>query len=101
MATHDARLVAALTVVAVGRRTCAASLVTTGQAAVDTEHHLIVAHDVTSIDADRTLLSPMASRAKGEMAVDKIDVLADRGYCNGEEILARESISATPMYPNH
>ena len=50
------------------------------QAAVDTEHHLIVAHDVTNIVTDRTLLSPMASRAKGAVAVDKIDVLADRGY---------------------
>jgi transposase len=34
------------------------------QAAVDTEHNLIVAHDVTNIVTDRTLLSPMARLAK-------------------------------------
>lgn len=32
------------------------------------------------------------------MAVNKIDVLADRGYFNGE-ILACEAISATPYVP--
>lgn len=69
------------------------------QAAVDTEHHLIVAHDVTNIVIDRTLLSPMARMAKGAMAVDKIDVLADRGYFSGEEILACEAIGATPYVP--
>jgi len=37
-------------------------------------------------------------RAKGAMAVNKIDVLADRGYFNGE-ILACEAISATPYVP--
>lgn len=30
------------------------------QTAVDTAHHLIVAHKVTNIVSDRTLLSPMA-----------------------------------------
>lgn len=69
------------------------------QAAVDTEHHLIVAHDVTNIVTDRTLLSPMARLAKEAMAVEKIDVLADRGYFCGEEILACEAIGATPHVP--
>lgn len=69
------------------------------QAAVDTEHHLIIAHDVTNIVTDRTLLSPMARLAKEAMAVEKIDVLADRGYFSGEEILACEAIGATPHVP--
>jgi transposase len=69
------------------------------QAAVDTEHHLIVAHDVTNIVTDRTLLSPMARMAKEAMAVEKIDVLADRGYFSGEEILACRAIGATPHVP--
>ena len=43
------------------------------QAAVDTEHHLIVAHDVTNLVTDRTLLSPMARLAKEAMVVEKID----------------------------
>lgn len=69
------------------------------QAAVDTEHHLIVAHDVTNIVTDRTLLSPMARMAKEAMAVEKIDVLADRGYFSGDEVLACEAIGATPHVP--
>ncbi len=69
------------------------------QAAVDTEHHLIVAHDVTNVVTDRTLLSPMARSAKEAMAVEKIDVLADRGYFSGEEVLACEAIGATPYVP--
>ncbi|WP_245280014.1 transposase [Hyphomicrobium sp. 99] len=69
------------------------------QAAVDTEHHLIVAHDVTNVVTDRTLLSPMARSAKEAMAVEKIDVLADRGYFSGEEVLACEAIGATPHVP--
>lgn len=69
------------------------------QAAVDTEHHLIVAHEVTNVVVDRTLLSPMARLAKDAMAVEKIDVLADRGYFSGEEVLACEAIGATPYVP--
>jgi transposase len=69
------------------------------QAAVDTEHHLIVAHDVTNVVLDRTMLAPMARLAKEAMGVDKIDVLADRGYFSGEEVLACEAIGATPYVP--
>ncbi len=69
------------------------------QAAVDIEHHLIVAHDVTNVVLDRTMLSPMARLAKEAMGVDKIDVLADRGYFSGEEVLACEAIGATPYVP--
>ncbi len=60
---------------------------------------MIVAHDVTNIVTDRTLLSPMARMAKDAMAVDKIDVLADRGYLSGDEILACEAMGATPHVP--
>ena len=69
------------------------------QTAVDTEHHLIVAHDVTNIVTDKALLSPMAKKAKAAMGVDEIEVLADRGYFSGEEILACEAIGVTPYVP--
>jgi transposase len=69
------------------------------QIAVDIEHHLIVAHEVTNTVVDRTLLSPMAGQAKAAMGAETIDVLADRGYFSGEEILACEAIGVTPYVP--
>ncbi|MED5550153.1 MAG: IS1182 family transposase [Pseudomonadota bacterium] len=69
------------------------------QTAVDTDHHLIVAHEVTNAVNDKALLAPMAKKAKTAMGVESIDVLADRGYFNGEEILACEDIGARPLVP--
>ena len=69
------------------------------QAAVDTDHHLIVTHEVTNIVSDRAQLSPMAAKAKAAMGRDTLDVLADRGYFSGEEIVACEAIGITPCVP--
>ena len=55
------------------------------QTAVDTKHHLIVAHEVTNSGHDRDQLSSMAHQARGK---DKITVFAARGYFKGEEILS-------------
>ena len=60
------------------------------QAAVDTEHHLIVTHEVTNVGNDRAQLSPMAKQAKATLRWTKLDVVADRGYFDSEEILACE-----------
>ena len=56
------------------------------QTAVDTKHHLIVAHEVTNIGHDRTQLADMAEQAKAVIG-QPITALADRGYFKGEEIL--------------
>lgn len=69
------------------------------QTAVDTKHHLIVAHEVTNDGHDRDQLSNMAGRAKAAMGVDALEVLADRGYFKGEEILACAPIGVTPILP--
>jgi transposase len=69
------------------------------QTAVDTKHHLIVAHEVTNVGNDRDQLTPMASQAKAAMGVDTLDVLADRGYFSGEEILACEPLGVVPHLP--
>ncbi len=70
------------------------------QTAVDAKHHLIVAHEVTNVGNDRTQLSKMADQAKTAMGADTLDVLADRGYFKGEEILACEAIGVTPSSPS-
>lgn len=58
------------------------------QTAVDTKHHLIVAHEVTNDGSDRSQLSPMARLARQAMGAEKLSVVADRGYFKSEEILA-------------
>jgi transposase len=57
------------------------------QIAVEAEHHLIVTHEVTNEGSDRSQLSHVAKETKATLDVDKLDVVADRGYFNGEEIL--------------
>lgn len=69
------------------------------QAAVDTEHHLIVAHDVTQDGHDRRQLHRMASKAREAMAVDDLEVVADRGYFKSEEIKACDDDGITAYLP--
>jgi transposase len=69
------------------------------QAAVDAKHHLIVAHEVTNVGNDRAQLSTMAGQAREAMGVEALDVLADRGYFSGEEILACGPLGVTPYVP--
>jgi transposase len=69
------------------------------QSAVDAERHLIVAHDVVMTGSDRQQLSAMGEKAKAAMGAETLNVLADRGYFSGEEILACEAIGVTPFVP--
>src|SRR5271168_1774752 len=55
------------------------------QVAVDTEHHLIVAHEVTNVGSDRSQLAHVAKETKATLDVEKLDAVADRGYFNSEE----------------
>jgi hypothetical protein len=67
------------------------------QSAVDTTNHLIVAHEVTNVGTDRSQLATMAQAAKAALRSGKLDVIADRGYFKGEEILAcgRHAVTGT------
>ena len=67
------------------------------QTAVDTKYHLIVAHEVTNIGSDRSQLAKMAKQAKAAMEASDLEVIADRGYFKGEEILACEEAGITPF----
>src|SRR6202011_309564 len=69
------------------------------QSAVDTEHHLIVAHEVTNVGTDRSQLAHMGQAAKAALHADNLDAVADRGYFKGEEILACEKAGITVTLP--
>jgi transposase len=69
------------------------------QTAVDSKHHLIVAHEVTNEGTDRAQLSPMARKTKAALETDTLDVVADRGYFDSEEILACEEAGITVTLP--
>ena len=69
------------------------------QIAVDTQHHLIVAHEVTNIGTDRHQLTNMAEQARDEIAVETLDAVADRGYYDSEEIRTCEESGITVTLP--
>ena len=69
------------------------------QTAVDAEHHLIVAHEVTNQGHDRTQLQPMALKAQAATGCEEVTALADRGYFSGEQILSCEGTGIAPVVP--
>src|SRR5689334_1247668 len=69
------------------------------QVAVDTEHHLIVTHEVTNVGNDRSQLAGVAKQTKDALETESLDVVADRGYFNSAEILACEKASITVTLP--
>jgi transposase len=54
------------------------------QIAVDAAHHLIAAFDLTNEGNDHQQLHPMAVQGKEAVAADRLTVVADAGYSNGE-----------------
>jgi transposase len=69
------------------------------QIAVDTEHHLIVTHEVTNVGNDRAQLAPVAKETKATLEAMSLDVVADRGYFSSKEILACEEAGITVTLP--
>lgn len=69
------------------------------QVAVDTEHHLIIAHEVTNVGSDRAQLAHMAKTTKATLEATNLDVIADRGYFSGEEILECDKAGITVTLP--
>src|SRR3982075_2240070 len=69
------------------------------QTAVDTQHHLIVAHEVTNVGNDTAHLANTAKAAKAALHVDEIEAVADRGYFDSEEILACDLAGITVTLP--
>src|SRR6202048_1580985 len=86
----DSRAMAAHTRVAVGYNI---------QVAVDAKHKMIVDQEVTNQVVDMGLSTQTAESARAILAVETIDVVADRGYFKIEDIEACEKAGMTPCVP--
>jgi transposase len=66
------------------------------QIAVDAEHKLIVAFELTNEGNDYRQLYPMAAQAKDAVGADQVTAVADTGYSSGEQgaLCEREGITA-------
>jgi len=69
------------------------------QVSVDEKHKLIVDHAVTNQVTDRSLLGQMAKRAKHILGVEELDVLADMGYYDGQQVKDCLDEGITPYIP--
>ena len=69
------------------------------QVAVDTEHHLIIAHEVTNSRLGSLTTCQHGQAGEGRAQVDKLEAVADRGYYNGEEIKACDDAGITVTLP--
>jgi transposase len=65
------------------------------QAAVDAKHSLIVATEVTNTTSDLGALGTMALQAQEALGAEKLEVVADKGYYNGKEVLLCDTIGVT------
>jgi transposase len=69
------------------------------QQAVDTQHKLIVAHEVTTQRNDHASLEPTASAAQQALKAKALTAIADTGYMNGTQAQACEARGITPVVP--
>lgn len=69
------------------------------QAAVDSKHYLIVAHDVSMAMGDQRQLTKMSKLARSATGIKDLEVIADRGYYNMEEIKATVDEGIIPYVP--
>jgi hypothetical protein len=58
------------------------------QTVVDAKHKLIVTHAVTTEGSDQHQLTKMAMQAQTALGVERLEVVADKGYYDGDEVAA-------------
>ena len=69
-------------------------------AAVDDKNHLIVDYDVTNVPPDNNQLFPVARSALEALGVESIEVTADRGFFDVEEIKKCVDCGIIPYVPS-
>jgi len=69
------------------------------QQAVEAQHGLIVAHEVTIERNDHASLAPMALQAQQVLDAPQLTVVSDSGYANGAQAQACEENGITPVVP--
>mgnify|MGYP003632626122 FL=1 len=68
------------------------------QSAVDTKHHLIVAHDIVQT-TDRGQLAVVAKQVQQALDKKNITVIADKGYFSRTDIKAAQDLGVTASIP--
>ena len=68
------------------------------QTAVDTEHHLIVAHEVTN-KPDRGQLCQVGKQVQTALGKKEVTVIADKGYYSGPDIKDTQDAGMTALVP--
>jgi transposase len=69
------------------------------QTAVEAKSHIVVAVDAVSDAVDYAQLHNIASKAKEELAVDELVVIADRGYYSADEFVKCKGSNIKPITP--
>ncbi|HEA26072.1 MAG TPA: IS1182 family transposase [Ectothiorhodospiraceae bacterium] len=69
------------------------------QTAVDTKHHMIVAHYVTNTVSDRNQICEIGKQAQAALDQQKITVIADKGYYSGQDIKEAQDEGMLPIVP--
>ncbi len=69
------------------------------QIAVEAGNKIVVAYDVDNKASDHHQLAPMAVRAKGALGVDRLKVVADKGFYDGKQVEQCVDAGITPYLP--
>ena len=69
------------------------------QNVVDERHQLIVISELTQDSTDQTQLLPMGLQAKEILEKENLNLLADAGYSNGEQLQQCLDVQITPFVP--
>jgi transposase len=69
------------------------------QAAVETDTHLIVHHEVTQACNDRQQLAPMAEQTQAVLGAESLEVVADMGYSNATAAAQCEAAGVITYVP--